>query len=299
MMFKQILLFCLACLLSLFAPIKALADSGWEISFQERAQTGLFNYTLYYPYSSQVISEVVLPQDQLIKIINFKYHFTNKKDFIRLQYGWTGVKFKGEGSDSDWVIEGSNTITDYGILDVYGEQKVAAIDFGTVLIENEKQKVNLVIGWVRQETTNELKNIVYHLIDGEDVGYQTQPDNGSYLDGEFSGLVLGINQDLTVRKNLIFTTELNLSFLRVKAYGHWANYTPAWNWENTGRVIGHGINLGLQYAFSSQIQAEIGYRYHHAQADGCREILNGSLLSQVVDLEIEQEGLYAALMVLF
>ena len=298
-MFKQILVFCLASFFSLFAPTKSLANSGWEFSFQEFDQTGFFEYTLYHPYSSQVISKVSLPQDQWIQIIDVKYNFNNKKDFFRLRYGGTGTKFKGEGSDSDWIIKGSSTLTHYGVMDVFGKSKMVAVDFGTSLFEKETQKVNLVVGWVRQETTNELKNIVYHLVNGVDVGDLTQPDNGSCLDGEFSGLVLGINQDLTVRKNLIFTTELNLSFLRVKAYGHWANYTPAWNWENTGRVLGHGINLGLQYAFSSQIQAEIGYRYHHAQADGCREILNGSLLSQVVDLEIEQEGLYAALMVLF
>lgn len=297
--FLKLILFCLVAFLTLAVPTVTWADSGWEVSITQLDQAGYFDYTLYYPYSSQVISEVILPQNQLIKLINLKYHFTNGRDYLRLQYGGTGVKLKGEGSDSDWTIESSNIVTDYGVLDVYGGQKVTAIDFGTCLFENETQKINLVVGWIQQETTNELKNVVYRLIDGEDVGYQTQPDNGSYLDGEFQGLVFGLNQGLSLSPNLFLTTGIEVSLLSVKAYGHWANHDPAWNWENTGRTLGYGVGLGLQYAFSSQIQAEIGYRYHYAQADGCREILNGSLLSQVVDLELEQQGLYAALKVLF
>lgn len=297
--FLKLILFFLAAFLTLSVPTVTWADSGWAVSIAEMDQSGHFDYTLYYPYSSQVISKVILPQDQLIKTISLKYHFTNKRDYIRLQYGGTGVKFKGVGSDSDWTIEGSNTMTDYGILDVYGEQKVAVVDFGMCLFENEIQKVDLVVGWVRQETTNEFKNIVYRLIDGEDVGYLTQPDNGSYLDGEFEGLVIGLNQGLSLSPNLLLTTGIEVSVLSANARGHWANHDPAWNWENTGRAFGYGVDLGLQYVLGSRIQAEIGYRHHYVQADGCREILNGYLLSQEVDLELEQQGLYAALMVSF
>ncbi|MGE5604323.1 MAG: hypothetical protein ACM3YE_01370 [Bacteroidota bacterium] len=298
-MIKQISVLLIVGSLFLFATTESLANSGLVISFQERDQTGFFDYILYYPYSSQVISKVSLPQDQLIKIINLKYHFTNKKDFIRLQYGGTGVKFKGEGSDSDWTIVGSDIVTDYGVFSTYGEQKVAAVEFGKAIIGNEIQQVDLVIGLVRQETANELKNIVYHLIDGENVGAQTQPDNGSYLDGEFSGLVAGVNHALTLGKKLILTNELNISFLSAKAYGHWANYTPAWNWENRGRTVSYGATIGLRYNLNDKVQAELGYIYSYAKFTGCRETLNGDLVVQKVDLEYERKGLHLGLVLLF
>ena len=296
---KQLFILLLLSLLALFTTSKTLANPGWEISFQEWDQTGFFDYTLYYPYSSQVISKVSLPQDQLMKIIDVKHRFTKNNNYIRLQYGGSGTGLEGEGSDWDWVIEGFNTLTHYGVMDVFGEQKLAAVEFGTVLIDNEKQTVNLVIGWVRQETTNELKNVVYHLIDGEDVGVQPQPDNGSRLDGESSGLVLGVNQELSLRPSLILITELDVSFLSSKAYGHWANHNPAWNWENTGRTVGYGAEIGLKYIINNNLQAKLGYFYNYAKSTGCRETLNGELLAQLVDLEYERKGLQAGLVLSF
>lgn len=299
MMLKQIFGLCLLCLLALFATTKAVADSGWEISFKEKDQIGCFVYTLYYPHSSQVISKVSLPQDQSLRIIDVKHKFNNEKGFISFRYGGTRTEIKGKGSDSDWTIEGSDILTDYGVMDVYGDQKLVAIDMGTVLTENEFRKVKILIGWVRQETTNELRNVIYQLIEGVEVGNHTQPDNGSYLNGEFSGLIMGINQDLALRPNLIFTTGLNLSFLNIKAYGHWANHSPAWNWEDTGRAVGYGASFGLKYVFNSNVQAELGYCYNYAKSSGCKEILNGDLLAQLVDLEYERKGWHGGLIILF
>ena len=297
--FPKLFLFCLAALFTFSAPTATLADSGWEVAIVELGQAGYFDYTLYYPYSSQVISKVSLPQNQLIKTIDIKYHFTDEKAFIRLEYGGSGIKFKGEGSDSDWTIRGFDTLTDYGVFDVCGEQRVAAVEFGKVFTGNEYQKVSFVIGWVRQETTNELRNVVYHLIDAKDVGAVIQPDNGSRLNGEFSALKLGIVHDLIMRKKLIITTKLNLTFLNADACGHWANHTPAWDWENTGKTIGYGGEIGLKYIINNNIQAKLGYGYNYAKATGCKEILNGDLIAQLVDLEYERKGLYAGLILLF
>ena len=299
MMLKQIFRLCLLCLLALFATTEAVANSGWEISLKEKDQTGSFVYTLYYPYSSQIISKVSLAQNQPLRIVDLKYNFKNEKDFVSLRYGGTRAEIKGKGSDSDWTIEGFDILTDYGVVDVYGGQKLAAIDVGTVLTENELRKVKILFGWVWNETTNELRNVVYQLIDGVEVGDETQPDNGSYLNGKSSGLVIGINQDLSVRPNLIFTTGLNVSLLNTRAYGHWANHTPAWNWEDTGRTVGYGASLGLKYIFSSNVQAELGYYYNYAKSSGCKETLNGDLLAQLVDLEYESKGLRAGLIILF
>lgn len=296
--FPKLIHFCLAAFLTLSVPTVTWADSGWAVSITQLDQAGYFDYTLYYPYSEQIISKVSLAQNQGIKLLKVKYGSANQRDFIEFHYGGSGTGFKGKGSDSDWTIAGSDTLTDYGVLDVVGGERIYGLDLGTVLYQNQRYQAELIIGWFQQETTNEFRNIVYHLINGVELGPLPQPDNGSYLDGEFKGLVFGLNQGLSLSPNLLLTTGIKVSLLSAKAYGHWANHDPAWNWENTGRALGYGIDLGLQYAFGSRIQAEIGYGYHYAQADGCREILNGYLLSQVVDLKLEQQSFYAALMVL-
>lgn len=296
---KKAFLFCLVCFSYLLTPTITLADSGWKISVQEWDQTGSFDYTLYYPNSSQVISKVILPQNQQMTILNAKYTPVNQKGFIKLQFGRTGAKIKGRGSDSDWMLEGSDTMTDYGELDVFGRQKVLAIHFGTVLIKNEARQTDLYLGWLQQETTNKLKNVVYHLSEGIDVGDQSQPDNGSCLDGEFSGPLIGVNDDLFVAQNMTLVTGLNLSFLDTIAYGHWANHTPAWNWENAGKAAGYEANIGLKYSLSGKIQVEIGYYYNYAKSSECSETLNGVLLPQLVDLEYEQKGWRADLIIMF
>lgn len=296
---KKVIIIFLSGLLLFSVSTLAFAGSHWEVSLQEWNQTGSFDYTLYYPYSSQVISEVKLPQDQLMTILKAKYVTANEKKFFMLEYGGTDTKVKGRGSDSDWMIEGSDLLTDYGELDAYGGQKIIEVGLGRVILKNEAHETNLFLGWLNQETSNELKNIVYHLSDGDDLGDQPQPDNGSYLDGEFKGLILGINENYKIKPKLLLTAEMKLSLLNTKAYGHWANHDPAWNWENSGRTIGYGANLGVRYALSGKFQTELGYYYNYAKATGCAETLNGELLSQLVDLEYEQQGLYLGLVLLF
>ncbi len=298
-MIKKTLMFCLVGLFSLFVTTVALATPGWEISIHQWDSKGSFDYTLYHPYSSQVVSKVSLPQDQAMKILDVKYNFIDEKNYIKLQYGETETGIKGRGSDSDWMIEGSNTLTDYGELDASGKQTVYAIDFGRMILKNQAHQMNIYLGWIHQETTNELKNIVYFLSKGEDLGELPQPDNGSSLDGKFYGLTLGIDNERIIGANLKLTTGLSLSFLKINAYGHWGNHIPAWNWENTGRTVGYRANIGLKYAFSENIQAELGYYYNYAKSTGCKEILNGDLLTQLVDLEYEQKGLHLGLILLF
>lgn len=296
---KKIFVFCLICFFSLLTPTITLAEPSLEISFKKWDQTGSFDYTLYYPNSSQIISEVSLPQNQLMIVSNVKYILDDEKGFVELQFGEAGAEIKGRGSDSDWMVEGSDTLTDYGELDPYGIQKNIAIHFGTVLSKNEAHQTNFLLGWLQQKTTNQLKNVVYHLSEGADIGDQSQPDNGSFLNGEFSGLLLGINDGLLIGSNLVLTTGLNLSFLNARAYGHWANHTPAWNWEDAGKTVGYIANVGLKYAFNSNIQAELGYCYNYAKFSGGRETLNGELLPQLVDLEYEWKGWHTGLSMLF
>ncbi len=296
---KKFFVFCLVCLASFFMTTTTLAEPDLRISFQEWDSAGSFDYTLYYPYSSQVISKVRLPQNQRMTILKAEYTLDEEKSFIKLQLGKTGAAIKGRGSDSDWRNTGSDTLTDYGELDAYGRQSNISIHFETVLIKNQVHQANLLLGWVQQETVNELKNIVYHLDAGEDVGDQSQPDNGSRLDGVFRGLLVGINDELFIAPDLILTTGLNVLILNAKAYGHWANHDPAWNWENEGRAVGYGANIGMKYGFNSNIQAELCYYYNHVKAIECSEILNGSLLAQLVDLEYEQKGWRAGLVILF
>ncbi len=296
---KKILVFCLVFFASIMAPTMTLAGPSLEISINEWDQTGSFDYTLYYPNSSRVISKVCLPQDQLRGILNLKYHLANEKDFIKLRFGQSMIENKGRGYDSDWSSQVSDAMTDYGELDAYGNQKIIAIHFGTALLKNEAHQTNLLLGWLQQETTNELKNIVYHRSEGIDIGDQPQSDNGSYLDGEFSGLTLGINDDLFLRANLKLTTELSLLFLNTEAYGHWANHDPAWNWKDTGKTVGYMADIGLKYAFNSNIHAELGYCYYYAKANECKETLNGTMLPQLVNLEYQQKGWHLGLVMLF
>lgn len=296
---KKVTILALNVIFLLFSTRFTLADSSWEVSIQKWDQAGSFDYTLYYPYSSQVISEVKLAQNQLMTILKAKYITANEKSFFMLKYGGTDTEVKGRGSDSDWMIEGSDLLTDYGELDIYGGQKLIEVNLGSVILKNEVHETNLLLGWLKQETTNELKNIVYHLSEGNDIGDQPQPDNGSYLDGEFSGLLFGIKETFKVRPNLSFTAEFDMVFLKAKAYGHWGNHNPAWNWENSGRTMGYGADLGLRYALSGNIQTELGYYYNYAKSTDCTETLNEELIPQLVDLEYQQQGLYLGLVLLF
>ncbi|NLW49003.1 MAG: omptin family outer membrane protease [Firmicutes bacterium] len=296
---KKVTILALNVIFLLFSTRFTLADSGWEVSIQEWDLAGFFDYTLYYPYSSQVISEVKLPQNQLMTILKAKYVSATEKNYLGLVYGGTDTRLKGRGSDSDWMIEGSDLLTDYGELNAFGKQKIAEVDLGRMILKNETHQTNLFLGWVRQNTTNELRDIVYQLSEGNDLGNQPQPDNGSYLNGEFSGLILGINETYKVKPNLLLTAELKGSFLNAKAYGHWANHIPAWNWENTGNTLGYGADVALKYTFNSNIRAELGYYYNYANFSGCNEILNGELIPQLVDLKYERKGLYAGMVLLF
>jgi opacity protein-like surface antigen len=268
-----------------------LADSGWQFSVENYNITGTFDYILHYysSDSSQVISRVSLPQNQNMLILDGMYSYPDG-GFVKLRYGCTGSGNKGRGSDSDWTIEGSDELTYYGDMDAYGRQTLFSIDFGKTYIANDWQKISIFVGYGEQKSTNEMKNVVYHLIKGVDVGDRTQADNGSSLDLKLSGLRVGASDDIMITSNLVLNLRLIFSALDMRATGFWNNHDPAWNWVNKGSTIGYTADIGLSYSFNNHLSAGLGYFYNYAKADDCNEVLNGYELAQAVDLKYETKG---------
>lgn len=282
------------------AETTGLTKPAWDIAVHERNGAGSFDYYLHYSKSSQLLSQVSLPQEQLMTVLHIKHILPNSKASIKLVYGQTGTVIKGRGYDADWVNPGSDIMTDYGKMDAYGKQQLFSMDFEKGIFKNERQNCNVFVGWEKREIRNELKNVVYYLSYGNSFPDGTpQADDGSTLDGIFSGFHLGINDEWLIGAKLSLNTGLALAFLHAKALGCWRNHDPAWYWEDTGATIAYTADIGLKYKFSRNIGAELGYYYFHAKSTDCQEQLNNELLSNSIDLKYEQKGLRCGVSFLF
>lgn len=286
-------IFTLSSSLTLAAPQDKL-----DISLQQWNVNGSFDYYLHYEGSSQLLSQVSMPQNQNMNILNLKY-VPNDKNYIKFQYGSTSSGNKGMGSDSDWQTTGSSIKTDYGTANFNGDQKMVSIDIGTVVSENEKNKTSVSVGWGKRDTNNTLSNVVYHLENGVDVGNMPQSDNGSYLNGTFSGIHIGVQNEYKLNNKMSLSSGLSTSYLATKAYGYWANHSPAWDWTDYGNTFGYDMNIGLKYAFNKDTKAELGYYYSYAKMINGNEILdynNGTATSSSgIDLGYAQRGYYLGL----
>lgn len=285
------------------------ATSAWEVSLSEWDVNGWFDYLLFYPQQNQLLSKVSFPQNQKMTMIKAKYTPPEKDFFFTLQYGQTGKQNKDRGFDADWTNQGYDDLTFYGDFDAYGDQSLVMVDFGKVLSNSETGKTSVFLGFVQQKTTNEIKNAVYYIANGSDIGSEPQADLGSTLDGKFQGLGIGLEQQWRWSKWTL-TGSAGLSALETKAYGHWANHDPAWNWVDTGYTVGWRLDLGVAYALTRNIRAELGYFTSYAKnyfdLAACDETITGEgmpetglLLSDRVILRYRQEGLRLGLKVLF
>jgi hypothetical protein len=244
-----------------------------------------------------------------MNLINLQYKLPSNNVLIEFQYGQTGRGAKGRGSDSDWMVPGSNTVTDYGVFDAYGDQRLIALDIGKVLDQDEQQQLTFLVGWVRQDTANELKNVVYHRFFGVDVGKQSQEDLGSTLDGKFQGIRLGIEKERQWSK-WTWVGRVEWSALETKAYGHWANHDPAWNWVDIGYTMGWAVQAGVEYAITANVKAQLGYNMNYVKnyfnLSACEETLTGEgfaeggeIIPNEVILHDRQQGFYLGLKVGF
>ncbi|HBF39641.1 MAG TPA: hypothetical protein DDW50_20285, partial [Firmicutes bacterium] len=184
--------FILATVLSLSITGIASAYSPWQFTLENSHGSGLFDYRLHYDSfdGSQVISKVSIPQNQNMPILSGKYYFSDDR-FFQFQYGNTAIHNKGQGSDSDWTIPGSDELIYHGDMDFYGNESLFTMDMGATYIDNGWIKMSFFMGYALQNSTNELKNVVYHLENGLDMGDQPQQDNGSFLDLKLSGYRFG------------------------------------------------------------------------------------------------------------
>lgn len=278
----------------------ALADSAVpvDVSFENWNITGNFDYILHYQNSSQVLSKVSMPQSQSMRILTANVK-TNDASYIKIRYGSTAFENKGMGSDSDWQNSGSSTITDYGTMNFNGKQKMYSVDFGTKVLEDERNNTSIFIGWGENTTNNALTNVIYHLESGVNVGNVPQSDNGSYLNGTFSGLRLGAETRYKINEKLTLDSGLTTSFFKATANGHWMNHSPAWDWTDSGDTFGYNMNIGLKYAFTRNTLAEIGYYYSYAKLTNGSETLNyNNGISDKfsgIGLEYKQRGYYFGL----
>jgi hypothetical protein len=290
---RKILIFFILILLLASLANTVLAEvpdePSWQVSLENSHLSGMFDYTLHYysSDSSQVISKVSLPQNQDMVVLTGLYSFRNG-NFIRLQYGNTDFSNKGRGSDSDWENPGLDEITSYGDMDFYGRQTILSIETGLRYIDNNRFKADLFMGYGEQSSTNEIRNVIYHLERGKDVGNRTQEDNGSSLDLKLRGVHFGTSGAMMITDNLDINLGLILSFWNMQAEGLWNN--KGYDWVDNGNTIGYTASLGVQYLFTRSLSASAGYFYNYAKANGCTEVLDGSTLGQAVDLKYETQG---------
>ena len=289
---KKISIILLTIVFLLLSTAVALADAKWQFSIEDLTLSGNLDNFLYWGNtdSSQVISKVSMPQNQNMIILSGTYNMPNN-GFIKLQYGDTGAEIKGRGSDSDWTNYGSDTITYYGNMDCYGYQRLYDIDFETTLKKTNTQKITMFLGWGKQVSTNEFKNIIYHLDDGVDVGNATQADNGTSLNAYFSGIRLGVSDDIIINSKFGLDFDFIYSFVNAEVDGHWANYTPAHDWVSKGTGYGYTTDIDFKYLFNEHLTARIGYRYNYVEIDNCDLIMNGDYYDQVEDYKYKLSGL--------
>jgi hypothetical protein len=178
-----------------------------------------------------------------------------------------------------------------------------------MLINDGQQQIGLFVGLIQQNTSNELRNVVYHRFQSVDVGDQGQDDNGSKLDGMFRGIQVGVEKE----RNWVkwgWTGEIGLSALETKAYGHWANHDPAWNWVDDGFTLGWRADFGMRYAITRNISAELGYSANYARnyfgLSVCDENIggegldeNGEFMADRVVLSYWQQGIRIGLKFIF
>lgn len=295
---KPVFIFALSIFTLNFSLALAAPQDKLDISLKQWDIDGSFDYYLHYQNSSQLLSKVSMPQKQTMNILNIKY-LADDRNYIKVQYGSTSSGNKGIGSDSDWATAGSNTITDYGTMNFNGDQKMVTFDVGTVVSQSYRNKTSVFVGWGKRDTNNELTNVIYHLNSGVDVGNVSQADNGSYLNGTFSGLHIGVENEYKLNKKVSLSSGLSTSYLHTKAYGHWANHSPAWDWTNSGYTWGYDLNLGFKYAINQNIKVELGYYYSYAKMTDGNEVLNknnGTVYNlSGIDLEYKQKGYYFGL----
>jgi len=295
---KKILIVAFTILIVTSSLALAAPQEKFDISLQQWKVKGSFDYYLHDTGSSQLLSLVSMPQNQNMNILHLKYT-PNNRNYVRFQYGITSSGNKGRGSDTDWQNAGSSTMTDYGTMNFNGNQKMIAVDFGTVVSKSERKKTSVLWGLSRRDTTNQISNVVYHLVNGVNVGNLTQTDNGSYLNGTFSGIHIGVENEYKLNDKILLNTGLNTSYLNAKAYGHWANHLPPWDWENSGNTLGFDLNIGLIYTFHKNMMAELGYYYSYAKMTDGKERLdynNGTSVEYSgIDLGYKQRGYYFGL----
>lgn len=285
------------CLLLLISGT-AFAENPIELTVDTGNVRGSFDYYLYWPGSSQLLSKVSGPQSQRMTVVSAKLNL-DRQEYITLQYGTTGNGVKGRGDDSDWTNQGSSAKTYYGTADYVGKQEFYNVDFGKKLSSGPNQTSRVFWGWSKHKTTNGISNVVYSLVGGQNVGSISQPDNGSYLNGEMDGFHVGLGYDFKPADKLTLSLEAKAAYLRMRAYGHWANHSPAWNWVDSGRTWGRTLSTSLRYDFDKQTNITLSYRYFRAKGTGMNESLDTgtgvSYLPGQVDLRYTQRSYFFGL----
>lgn len=296
---KQAIGVTMALLLASTACWAAVPDDKLDFSVEHWEKHGLFDYSLHYGDTSQLLSKVSAPQNQAMDIYKLQYK-PDAKHFVRLQYGATRTGINGHGDDSDWTIYGSpEVLTDYGTMNFHGKETLYSIDLGKYLAKNANHTTNFFIGWGNEKTFNEIKDVVYHKSYGVDIGNAGQADNGSYLNGDFGGAHVGLESDYAINPKIGITTSVVLKHGEANAYGHWANHVPAWNWVNKGETWGYDVKAGLNCKLGKHTAAALGYYYSHAKAYRTDETMDdGSQITElpgIADLTYTKHGYYFSL----
>jgi opacity protein-like surface antigen len=212
-----------------------------------------------------MISKVHMPQNQNMVVLSGKYTFS-RHFFLKFENGSTQTNIKGNGSDSDWRDYGSDSRTDYGNMDCFGYQKMYSINFGKAF-ESDNQVISIFAGYENFESTNEFKNVIYHLDNGTNVGNATQPDVGANLKATFEGILFGISDDIYLSPKFALNLGITISAIDGidgSVSGHW----PTWNWTSSGTGNEYTANIGAKYLLTNQLAANFGYYYNYIKTCG-------------------------------
>ncbi|MDR3591285.1 MAG: hypothetical protein P4N41_16650 [Negativicutes bacterium] len=290
----------LTCLLWAVCTVTFAAEPGFTQSVEGWTMQGNFIYDLYdSAQHSQKLSQVNAPQNQNMSIATVIYTVPDGSKFLRLNVGLTPSQVKGTGYDADWAALGSSALTDYGNVDFYGRQRLFNLDYGW-----NTGSTAWFVGWERRDSANCLQNVVYHLVSGSDVGNQTQADTGSILNGSEQGFHLGLENTIPIGRRLDLHTSLALGLISETAHGEWYNHSPGWIWNDSGTpTLSQTLTMTLDYHFSKQSSAFLGYSYFQAKATGLDETINqgsrNQALAGAVDLTYRQQGLIMGINAVF
>lgn len=278
-----LILFCLS------YPIVPAAAAP-SFSYQTLFQQGSADYSLYYD-ENHLESKVTMPQNQQLHSYTISLP-VNQDLSWNLTWAASKTSTKGQGRDQDWQYDNPALWYD-GSMTIYGRQTYWSVERKKTV----SPEIKRFIQFSEYHTNNELKAVTYHITNFNNVGSQSQPDNGSQLNMTFRELAIGAASEKPLTNRLSVETSGALKAGHAVAKGYWANHTPAWQWHDDGFCWGYEASIGLKYDINRDTVARIGYEQEETHAPYASETLSTGSdtyhLTEQIALKQKRRSFYA------